>query len=435
VVTAPYLFGELFDLFNESIEDYVNFLPVDPWYRYSFPDGDAFNYAGGDALLAEIERVAPKDLDGYLKFRKYSEELFNRGYGELGDIPFSKVGVMLRQTPYIIKQQAYRSLYGMVSSFIKSEKLRQVFATPSLLVGGSPLETPAIYGLIHALEQKWGVWFAQGGTGALIKALGALLERQGVTIRLDSTVESLGFRDGKVRTIHLEDGETIEADLVVSNMDPAWVYENLMPSKHSGLWKRRLPHMRFSFGLFVLFFATKKAYTDVAHHTIILQSDYKKELKAITRTGEFTSRPNIYLHRPVATQAAIHKPGEELYYALVPVPNLKIDKQSDWSTRGPWLEEQTLATLEERGMPDLSANLNECFYTDPTDFKSRFKSLHGAGFSISPDLTQSAWLRFHNESNLVNNLYFVGAGTHPGAGMPGVLNSAKILERILPPVS
>ncbi|HAV13795.1 MAG TPA: phytoene desaturase [Opitutae bacterium] len=430
VVTAPYLFGELFELFGERIEDHVEFLPVTPWYRYSFPDGDYFNYGSGDALYAEIERVAPGELDHYRQFSAYSAKLFERGYEQLGAAPFHRVGSMLRELPFIVKTRAYRSLYGMVSSYFKSEKLRQVFATPSLLVGGSPLETPAIYGLIHTLEQKWGVWYAKGGTGALVEALVSLLERHGVEFVMNASVDALELNRDRITAVRTDSGERIEGELFASNMDPAWAYDNLLPKTVGKLWRWRNKHARFSFGLFVLFFNTRCTYESVAHHTIVLQSDYEGSLEAITRGGQISDEPNIYLHRPAATQPIAGSRGES-YYALVPVPNLKIDANTDWGQMGAQLEANTIRTLEQRFMPGLSSEIGDSFYTTPIHFRDRFHSSYGAGFSISPDLTQSAWFRYHNLCSSVKNLYFTGAGTHPGAGMPGVLNSAKIVGDLI----
>ncbi|MEO0509835.1 MAG: phytoene desaturase family protein [Verrucomicrobiota bacterium] len=432
VVTAPYLFAELFSLFGESMEDHVTLLPVDPWYRYEFPDGDHFDYSTGEALYAEIERVAPGELPNYMRFRKMSAALFSRGYEELGDAAFLRLSDMFRQLPYLLKTRSFLSLYGLTKRFFKSEKLRQVFSTPSLLVGGSPLETPAIYGLIHALEQKWGVWFAKGGTGALVAALEALLVRHGVDIQRNQTVSRVETDNGKVARVVLENGRLVEGDLFVSNLDPSWLYEKMLPSSLPASLQNRLSARRFSFGLFVQFFAVKHNYPDVAHHTILLQENYTDALKQLTRRGELAQTPNIYLHRPVATQHDIHTdPSEELYYALAPVPNLKIAKQKNWDEIGSSFEARVLQTLEQRMLPELSQHLTQSFYTDPIHFKERFCSMHGAGFSISPNLTQSAWFRFRNRSHLAN-LYLVGAGTHPGAGMPGVINSARVLEHLIP---
>jgi len=290
VVTAPYLFEELFQLFGERLADYVEFLPVEPYYRYSFPDGDNFDYSCGDLLHAEIERVAPGELENYFRFLELSKTLFKRGYEQLGDRAFTSPFDMLRELPFIVQTRSFLSLYQLCKRFFKSEKLRQVFSTPSLLVGGSPLETPAIYGLIHALEQKWGVWFARGGTGNLIHEIEALLIRNEVQILKNRSVTEITTKRGRVANVVLSDGEKVVGDLFVSNLDPAWLYSKIL-SNHGTLQPKH-----FSFGLFVQFFAVKQTYKDVAHHTIILQNDYAGALKRLTKHGILDQKPNLYLH-------------------------------------------------------------------------------------------------------------------------------------------
>lgn len=430
VITAPYLFDELFSLFGVSARDYFTLLPVDPWYRFSFPDGVEFDYREAARFREQITRLSRSDGDGYDRYRAYAKKIFERGYGDLADAPFLGIWDTLRHAPFMARTGSVRSLYHQVSQFIRDEHIRQALSIPSLLVGGSPLQTPAIYCLIHELEQRWGVWFAQGGTYSLVAALQQLLGEQGADIRLNTSVDEVILKNDKVSAVATSKGEIINTDLVVSNLDPGYLYGSLLPDRITRLWKYRIPAGQWSFGLFVLFFSTDCRYDNLEHHTIILDGEFKAVLRQLTVSGDISETPNLYLHRPTATDPAMAPPGKDSFYVLAPVPNLK-DCPVSWARIEQMFTERILKTLEQRLMPGLSTHLVESFAMTPDTFKSRYCSLFGAGFSFAPLLIQSASFRFPNKVKGLRNLYLTGAGVHPGAGVPGVLNSAKVVENII----
>lgn len=432
VLTAPFLFEELFALFGKDIADYVRIVPLPLWYRFHFQDGDTFDYGGGiDQTLAEIARIHPPDADGYRALLEQSRKIYDVGFTALADAPFHRFLFMLRQVPHLLRLGAYRSVWQMVSRCVKHEKIRQAFSIQPLLVGGNPFDTTSIYGLIHFLERAHGVHFAMGGTGALVDALGRLMSEQGIEIRLDTSVASIEVEDGAVRAVLTEAGERIEADHLVSNADPVHLYRKLLPrtaSKRSARIKAR--HAEQSMGLFVLYFGTHRQYPDVAHHTIWMGPRYRELLDDIFHRKVLADDFSIYLHRPTATDPSFAPEGCDSFYALVPVPNLTAG--IDWATEAPRLRDRIVAALGATILPGLQESIRADFFMTPEDFESRYLSPAGAGFSIAPHFHQSAWFRFHNRGEGPRNLYLVGAGTHPGAGLPGVLSSAKVLDRLLP---
>ncbi|MEM9177270.1 MAG: phytoene desaturase [Myxococcota bacterium] len=432
VITAPFLFEELFALFDRRMADYVDLRPVEPWYRFEFDDGRHFDYGGTvDTLLDEIARFEPADREGYRRMLEHSRQIFDKGFSELGDRPFSSWRDMLRVAPALARLRSDRSVYGMVSKFLRDPSLRQAFSIQPLLVGGNPFDTTSIYALIHYLEREWGVHFPMGGTGALVAGLGRLLEEVGVDVQLGVEVESLLASEGRVRGARLADGRAFSAEIVVSNADAPFLYRNMVAEEHRRRWTdRKIDRLRYSMGLFVLYFGTKKQYPDVAHHTIVMGPRYEALLADIFDRQVLADDFSLYLHRPTATDPSMAPPGCDAWYVLSPVPNLQAD--IDWATEGPRYRDRIVAHLGERILPGLTENITADFFVTPEDFRSRYLTHHGTGFSIQPTLTQSAYFRFHNRSEELENLYLVGAGTHPGAGLPGVLSSAKVLDRIVP---
>jgi phytoene desaturase len=431
VITAPFLFEELFRLFDRSLEDVLDLRPLDPWYRIRFDDGDVFDYSGSlDATLEQIRRIEPRDVDGYQRFLARTEEIYRVGFEQLGDQPFLTVGSMLRALPSILRLEGTRSVYGRASRYLRSEKLRQVFSFQPLLVGGNPLTTTSIYSLIHVLERRYGVHFAMGGTRAIVQALGVLLDDVGVDVRVNATVSKIEIQAGRVTGVRLEDGSFLPAGRVVANADPPFVYEQLIDPEHRRRWTpRRLERLRYSMGLFVLYFGARRSYTDLAHHEILLGPRYGGLLRDIFDRKVLADDPSLYLHAPTRTDPSLSPPGGESMYALAPVPNLQ--GGIDWDEAGPRMRDRLLEEIEDRVCPGLRDALEVDTYVTPEHFRGRLLSKHGSGFSIQPLLTQSAYFRFHNRCPDVGGLYFVGAGTQPGAGLPGVLTSAKVLERIL----
>lgn len=435
VITAPFLFEELFALFGERFADHVKLVPLTPWYRFQFADGDTFDYGGTlEATLAEIERIEPRDRAGYLALLEHSRRIYDIGFTQLSAQPFHRLGTMLRQVPHLLGLRNYETVWQMVSRHLVSDKLRRAFSIQPLLVGGNPFDTTSIYGLIHFLERAHGVHFAMGGTGAVTQALGGLMARQGIALRLSTTVERVRIEQGVARGVVLADGTVVDADVVVSDADAAHLYRDLVPRAEQALATRvKLSQAHYSMGLFVMYFGTTRTYPDVAHHTIWMGERYRELLEDIFHRQKLAEDFSLYVHRPTATDPSFAPAGQDSFYVLCPVPNLQAD--IDWATEGPRLRDRIVEALERTMLPGLKAAITADFYKTPEDFREEYRSVHGAGFSVAPIFRQSAWFRFHNKSESVRNLYLVGAGTHPGAGVPGVLCSAKVIDALIPAAS
>ena len=435
VITAPFLFEELFALFGERFEDHVALVPLTPWYRFYFADGDTFDYGGTlEQTLAEISRIDPRDREGYLALLAHSKRIYDVGFTELSDQPFHRLTTMLRQVPKLLGLRNYETVWSMVCRHLHSPKLRQAFSIQPLLVGGNPFDTTSIYGLIHFLERAYGVHFAMGGTGAITEAVDGLMRRQGIDIQLNTTIQRIQVERGVAKGVELADGTTLAADLVISNADAAHLYKQMVPPAEQALSTRvKLAAAHYSMGLFVLYFGTTQTYPDVAHHTIWLGERYRELLADIFYQKVLSEDFSLYVHRPTATDPSFAPPGCDSFYVLCPVPNLQ--GNIDWETEGPRLRDRIVAALERTILPGLSEVITADFYKTPVDFQHDYRSEQGAGFSVAPLFRQSAWFRFHNQAEGIKNLYLTGAGTHPGAGLPGVLCSAKVVDRLIPAVS
>ena len=428
VITAPFLFDELFELFDEKLEDHLEFVPLDPFYRFHFADGSQFDYrASIDDTLDEIRRFNPDDADGYLKLLEKSKRVYDIGFKQLVHRPFTRVWDMVKQIPALLMLKCYRSVSQMVNSHLKHPLIRQAFSIHPLLVGGNPFKTTAIYTLIHYLERRWGVFFCMGGTGKLVEELSALMQRHGINIQLGADVDEIILDGKRAKGVRLNGGEQLHADLVVFGGDPETCYKHLLPAKKTF----SLPSIKkqYSMGLYVLYFGTRKLYPDVAHHSIWMGPRFQELLSEIFDSKKMSEDFSLYVHRPTATDKSFAPEGCESFYVLCPVPNLLGD--INWETEGPIMRDRIVEALEETILPELSSVIEEVFWMTPEDFVKDYRSMHGAGFSIEPRLTQSAWFRFHNRDRAISNLYFVGAGTHPGAGLPGVVSSAKVVEELL----
>lgn len=426
VITAPHCLDELFELAGKKREDYVEFLPVSPLYRLHWEDGTVFDYTNDmDATLAQIKKLNPKDAENYPRFLEYTREVFDKGYTELAHVPFLNFSSMIRCAPDLLKLQAFRSVYGIVSKYLQSPYLRQAFSFHSLLVGGNPYNTSAIYTLIHFLERKWGVFFAKGGTGALVRALVKLFEDIGGKVRYQAEVAEIMVEQGAVRGVILKNGEKLMADRIVSNADVAHTYRDLLKNTREVKARaKRVVNQRYSMSLFVLYFGTRKTYPNIAHHSVLFGSRYKELLKDIFKRGVLAEDFSLYLHAPCRTDKSMAPEGGEAFYALSPVPHLGIGK-TDWKTEGPIYAQKILKYLDERYLPGLRENLVTQRFFTPDDFTTELNAHLGSAFSLEPVLQQSAYFRVSNREPDVKGLYFVGAGTHPGAGIPGVVNSAK----------
>ena len=433
VITAPFLFDELFALFGKKRSDYIEFLPVEPWYRFEFSDGSKLDYGGKmEDTIAEINRLSPGEGPGYQNLVDFSKKIFSVGFEKLADQPFHRFQTMMKQVPALLVLKSYLSVYSLVSSFLKDDRLRRAFSIHPLLVGGNPLQTTSIYCLIHYLERKWGVWFPKGGTGALVEALVRLMKDVGVELKLNQQVSKVIVEGNKARGIRLESGDQKTADLVVFDADPPKVYRDLIDAQHRSKWTdRRLKRLSFSMGLFVWYFGTSRSYPEVEHHTIIMGKAFKELLEDIYDRKILSDDLSLYLHRPAATDPSMAPEGGDAFYVLAPVPNKLAN--IDWQEAGERIRLQVQKQLADTLMPGLSNCVEVSHFVTPDDFEGKFNTLWGSGFSIAPLFRQSAWFRFHNQSEELENLYFCGAGTHPGAGVPGVVSSAKVVERLVPP--
>jgi len=430
IVTAPQLFEELWALAGQKLSDDVTLVPMDPFYRIRFADGTSFAYSGDpERMRAEVARFAPDDVDGYERFMAHSRAVCQIGFEQLGHVPFGRIGAMLKIAPDLLRLSGHRSVHDVVARFIRDERLRTVFSFHPLLIGGNPFRASAIYCLIADLERRWGVHFAMGGTGQLVDGLVRLIRRQGGRVRLGADVARIRVEGGTATGVDLQSGETIPADLVVSNADSAVTHARLLPEAQrwsSGRFRRA----RSSMGLFVWYFGTKRRYPEVDHHTILLGPRYRGLLADIFDRKVLAEDASLYLHRPTATDASLAPPGCDAFYVLAPVPNLAGGQ--DWGALAEPYRRRIAQILESSVLPGLSESIVTSKVTTPREFQDDFQSYRGSGFGLEPVLTQSAWFRPHNRSGNVRNLYLVGAGTHPGAGLPGVLSSARVLDSVVP---
>ena len=429
VITAPYLINELFELFNKNPNDYINITPLDTWYRFVFEDGTSFDYSGNEVSMKnQIKKINKEDVKGYEDLVNFTEKIFNKGYLELSDVSFNKLSSMIKYLPTLLSLKSYKSVYSLVSSFIKNEKLRRILSMHPLLVGGNPFTTTSIYGLILYLEKKWGIHYSMGGTGQIIKGLEKLMIEENIKIIKGVEVNNFIVNKNKIDGIRFDDGKEIYTDNVVCNGDPPLIYDNLK-TKNNLLFSLKRNRMEYSMGLFVYYFGTKKTYKNVEHHTIKFGNKYKEHLEDIFKNKKLNNDISYYLHRATATDKSMAPEGHECFYVLVPVPNNL--SGINWSIEGVKMKDLIINKMEKSLLPDLRDNIVEDFYLTPDYFEKELNTKYGSGFSIQPKFSQSAYFRFHNKSEIFDNLYFVGAGTHPGAGIPGVLSSAKVLDKIL----
>jgi phytoene desaturase len=432
VITAPDALRELWRLSGRDMADDVTLLPVSPFYRLHWPDGTSFDYSNDDtALRAEIARLNPDDVAGYGRFLDYAAGVYRQGYVRLGAEPFLDWSSMARAVPQLARYQAWRSVYSIVSSYVKDEKLRQAFSFHTLLIGGNPMTTSAIYALIHKLERDGGVWFPSGGTNRLVAGMVALYERLGGVLRLGDPVARIETLGQRVTGVVTESGFRAEGDAVASNADVVHSYRDLLTGSRSAQRRaERLTRKRFSPSLFIVHFGIKGSWPGIPHHMILFGPRYQGLLNDIYDTGVLAQDFSIYLHHPTVTDPQLAPEGHSTFYALVPVPHLG-KFPVDWAEIGPILEKRILDEVGRRLIPDIHDRIVTKFSYAPSDFAHDLHAHLGSGFSLEPILAQSAWFRVHNRDEDIRNLYFVGAGTHPGAGIPGVVASAKATARLM----
>ena len=431
VITAPFLIDEIFAAGGRATRDYVQIAPVDPFYRIEFHDGRWFEYNGDEAETERrVSEFAPRDLNGYREMIRQAKAIFDKGFLELSDRPFLKFSDMLRVAPDLIRLQSYRTVSSFAAKYVQDPLLQRVFSFHPLLVGGNPFQTTSIYALIHYLERQWGVHYVMGGTGALVAALGKLFCELGGSVQLSTPVRRILTEGARAAGVETSGGERIFADAVISNADIANTYRMMLaPRARRKNTNRRLERMRYSMSLFVIYFGASRQYPEIRHHTIILSERYRELLDEIFNTKKLPDDFSLYLHRPSSTDPQMAPPGCDCFYALIPVPNQA--SGIDWRTQAKPFRDRVMRFLEDKYLPGLAEHLvTERLFT-PLDFETTLNSYLGAGFSFEPIFRQSAWFRPHNESEDIRNLFFTGAGTHPGAGVPGVLSSAKIAEKLI----
>ena len=446
IITAPWLIHELFEVAGKKTQDYVELVLLDPFYNVRFEDGSVFRYnADREALISQVAQFCPQDVDGYLQFVERGKQIFTAGMA-LIDKPFHKPLSMLKVIPDLVRLRADRSVADYTARYMSDPRLRQVFSFHPLLVGGNPFRSSSIYALIHTLEQQWGVWFAMGGTGALVRALVRVFEELGGTIRFNAEVASLTFAEERTSSsvrnrkssgarslatgVRFLDGTHLAADVVVCNGDVAQSYRSLVPEVlRPSMSNRRIGRYRYSMSLFVVYFGTDRKYENVAHHEILMGPRYRELLEDIFERKILADDFSLYLHRPTATDSSLAPEGHDSWYVLSPVPHL--GGNVDWEKMSQRYRDRIIGYLEQNYLPELSRHIVTERRIDPRYFQTTLNSYLGSAFGPEPTLTQSAYMRPHNVSPDIPNLYFCGAGTHPGAGLPGVISSGKIVADLI----
>ena len=438
IVTAPFMLEELWTLAGRKMADDVDLRPLAPFYRIRFDDGTHFDYSGdADKMRAEVARFSPGDLPGYERFLAEAAKCYHLGFEQLGAVAYDKIADLIVASPKLFQMRGWRSIYRMVAGHFKHPKLRVVMSFHPLLIGGNPFSVTCIYSLINTLERRYGVHWAMGGTGTLVRGLVSLLEGLGGTLRCDTEVRKIDVEPtgkggrGRATGVVLASGERLDAEVVVSNADTMWTYKNLIDVQYRRHWTdKRIDKGRYSMGLFVWYFGTNKRYDDVPHHMMLLGPRYEELLKDIFKRHKLAKDFSLYLHRPTATDPSMAPAGCDAFYVLSPVPHL--DSGTDWAAESERYRNAIAEALENTVLPGLRQHVVTSKVTHPQDFQDRLLAYKGAAFGLEPLLLQSAWFRPHNRSEDIDGLYMVGAGTHPGAGIPGVLMSAKALESVLP---
>jgi len=435
IITVPFLLQELWALAGRTLADDVELRLLDPFYRVRFADGDHFDYSGDpERMRAEVLRIDPTAGPGYAAFMAEADLCYQLGFEALGCKAFDSLGDLFKAVPAMARMQGWRSLHAMVARHLKHPKLRQAMSLQSLLIGGNPFSVTSVYSLINALERQFGVHWAMGGTGALVDGLVSLIEGMGGSLRTGAEVRRIEVNDGRATGVTLANGDYLPADIVVSNADTAWTYKNLIDAKHRRVWTdAKVDGGKYSMSLFVWYFGTNKRFEDVPHHMMLLGPRYESLLTDIFKRHHLADDFSLYLHRPTATDPAMAPDGCDAFYVLAPVPHLQ--SGTDWLAQAEPYREAIAEALDRTVLPGLREHLTVSFVTTPQDFQDELLSYKGAAFGLEPLLLQSAWFRPHNRSEDVKDLFMVGASTHPGAGIPGVLMSAKALETVLPSVA
>lgn len=432
LLTAPHIFEDVWQSVGGTLSDDVEIKPCDPFYTIRFDDGDVFTYSDDHAQIrSEIERISPGDLDGFERYLLMSKRIYDVAFEKLGGQPFHSLTFTLANMIDLVKLGGFWSVHQKVSQYFKHPKLQIAFSFHPLFIGGNPFSTTAFYCLIAHLERTFGVHYAVGGTGAVVRGLVKLLQRNGGQIRYNAPVKTILSENGRAVGVELQSGERLGADIVVSNVDPATTYGKFLSSHKRKRWTdRKIASADYSMSLFVWYFGTDRKYEEVGHHSIVLGPRYKGLLDDIFSKKQVTEDFSLYLHRPTDHDDTLAPPGCDTFYALSPVPNLA--SGTDWDAFSEEYRLRVEKRLEETVLPGLSSHVVSSRVLSPQDFQDRYGSYRGAAFAMEPKLFQSAYFRPHNRSEELDGLYMVGAGTHPGAGVPSVLMSAKIVADMIP---
>ncbi|OCW58504.1 phytoene desaturase family protein [Hoeflea olei] len=435
IVTAPFIFEELWALCGRKVSDDVTLVPLDPFYTVRFDDGTEFRVNGDEAFMeAEVAKLSPGDIGGYRRYLDESKRCFKTGFLGMIDRVYLSLGAMAGAMPALVMRRAERSIYKLVSKYIRNEKLRQALSFHPLFIGGNPMRSSGVLSLISYLEREYGVHYAMGGTHALVRGMTGLIAGQGGTIRTGAEVDEITVEGRRATGVRLVSGEVLSADIVVSNADTGWTYTKLLRNLPRKRWTdAKVNNAKYSMSLFVWYFGTDCRYEDVEHHTVLLGKRYGGLLHDIFDAKILADDFSLYLYRPTATDTSVAPKGCDTFYVLSPVPNL--DGKIDWETGAEPYRQKIQAYLESSLLPGLGDHLVTSRVITPEHFHSKLLSVKGAAFGMEPTILQLAWFRPHNKSEELDNLYIVGAGTHPGAGLPGVVSSAKILDKVVPHAS
>ncbi len=437
IVTVPQVFRALFSDCGYYFDDLVELKALDPFYEIRWPDGESFTARQStDAMIEEVRRISPGDVKGYLKFLKDAHRRYVVGFEGMVAKPMHRFRETAKVIPEFAVLRADRSILGLARARVRDERLRMALSFHPLFIGGDPRHVTSMYALVSHLEKEYGVHYAVGGVAAMAEAMAEVVRRQGNVIRHETTVDRIAVNGGRAAGVTLDTGERIAADLVVSNADAGHTYDHLLRDQTRRRWTApRLRRTRWSMGLFVWYFGTRGTrdlWRDVGHHTILSGPRYEGLLEDIFIKGRLADDMSLYVHRPAVTDPTVAPEGDDAFYVLSPVPHLGHDTPVDWQAECAGYRAKVLRNLEARLLPGLGERIVAEEIFTPETFRDRYLSPHGAGFSIEPRILQSAWFRPHNVSEELDGLFLVGAGTHPGAGLPGVVSSAEVLARLVP---
>jgi len=437
IVTVPQIFEQLWAECGRDFRRDVDLRPVDPYYEIRWNDGSKFTVRQDEkAMLDEVARLSPGDVKGYKKFLNDSEARYKFGFEGMGRRPMHRIMDLIKELPGFVRLRADKSVYAHAASRVKDPRLRMALSFHPLFIGGDPVNVTSMYILVSHLEKQFGVHYAMGGVQAMADAMVDVIHDQGGTVLLNQEVDEITTRAGHATGVTTVDGKAFKADVVVSNSDPGHTYDRLLRNHKKKRWTpKKLNNARWSMGLFVWYFGTKGTagkWGDVGHHTIMNAPRYTDLLHDIFIKRHLADDMSIYLHRPSVTDPSCAPKGDDTFYALAPVPNLHGKDSVNWKTTCDAYLERMRKVLNDKLIPGFSDHLTESEIFTPETFQTRYLSPHGAGFSLEPRIFQSAWFRPHNVSEELKGLYLVGAGTHPGAGIPSVVASSEVLTQLVP---